>query len=50
VTILNPDIDVAVIRFNSSKNYAVATIGNYTTKGKQWLFMTGFPGKDKSKK
>jgi tetratricopeptide (TPR) repeat protein len=49
VTILNPDIDVAVIRFNSSKNYAVATIGNYTTKGKQWLFMTGFPGKDKSK-
>lgn len=49
VTILNPDIDVAVIRFNSSKNYAVATIGNYTTKGKQWLLMTGFPGKDQSK-
>jgi tetratricopeptide (TPR) repeat protein len=49
VTILNPDIDVAVIRFNSTKNYAVATIGNYTTKGQQWLFMTGFPGKDQSK-
>ena len=49
VTILNPAIDVAVIRFTSNKNYAVATIGNYTTKGKQWLFMTGFPGKDQSK-
>jgi tetratricopeptide (TPR) repeat protein/S1-C subfamily serine protease len=49
VTILNPDIDVAVIRFNSSKNYAVATIGNYTIKDEQWLFMTGFPGKDQSK-
>ena len=49
VTILNPAIDVAVIRFTSSKNYAVATIGNYTTRGKQWLFMTGFPGKDQSK-
>ena len=49
VTILNPAIDVAVIQFNSSKNYAVATIGNYTTKGKQWLLMTGFPAKDQSK-
>jgi tetratricopeptide (TPR) repeat protein/S1-C subfamily serine protease len=49
VTILNPAIDVAVIRFTSSKNYAVATMGNYTTKGRQWLFMTGFPGKDQSK-
>ena len=49
VTILNPAIDVAVIRFTSNKNYAVATIGNYTTRGKQWLFMTGFPGKDQSK-
>jgi tetratricopeptide (TPR) repeat protein/V8-like Glu-specific endopeptidase len=49
VTILNPAYDVAVMRFNSSKNYAVATIGNYTTKGKQWLLMTGFPGKDQSK-
>jgi S1-C subfamily serine protease len=49
VTILNPAIDVAVIRFTSTKNYAVATIGNYTTRGKQWLFMTGFSGKDQSK-
>jgi tetratricopeptide (TPR) repeat protein len=49
VTILNPAIDVAVIRFTSNKNYAVATIGNYTTRGKQWLLMTGFPGKDQSK-
>ena len=49
VTILNPAIDVAIVRFNSSKNYAVATIGNYTIKGEQWLFMTGFPGKDQSK-
>ena len=48
VTILNPAIDVAVIRFNSVKSYAVATIGNYTTKA-QWLFMTGFPGKDQGK-
>jgi tetratricopeptide (TPR) repeat protein len=49
VTILNSAIDVAVIRFNSSKNYAVATIGNYTTKRYQLLFMTGFPAKDQSK-
>ena len=49
VTILNPAIDVAVIRFTSNKNYAVVTIGNYTTKGKQWLFMTGFPGQDQNK-
>ncbi len=49
VTILNPDIDVAVIRFNSAKNYAVATLGNYTTQNRQWLFMTGFPGKEQSK-
>jgi tetratricopeptide (TPR) repeat protein/S1-C subfamily serine protease len=49
VTILNPAIDVAVIRFTSTKNYVVATIGNYTTRGKQWLFMAVFPGKDQSK-
>ena len=46
IIILNPDFDVAVIKFTSDKTYQVAELGDYQLEDKQWLFVSGFPGQD----
>jgi hypothetical protein len=48
VILPHPDIDLALIRFQSNNNYAVATLGDYLPKRNQWLFVTGFSDKNPS--
>jgi tetratricopeptide (TPR) repeat protein len=49
IIILNPDFDVAVIKFSSDKTYQVAELGDYQVEDKKWLFVSGFPGQDSNK-
>jgi tetratricopeptide (TPR) repeat protein/S1-C subfamily serine protease len=49
IIIINPDFDVAVIKFTSDKIYQVAELGDYQLEDKQWLFLSGFPGQDSNK-
>ncbi len=49
IIILNPDFDVAVIKFTSDKTYQVAELGDYQIRN-QWVFVSGFPGQDRNKK
>jgi tetratricopeptide (TPR) repeat protein/S1-C subfamily serine protease len=49
IIILNPDFDVAVIKFTSDKTYQVVELGDYQVEDGQWVFVSGFPGQDSSK-
>ena len=49
IIILNPDFDVAVIKFTSDKIYQVAELGDYQLEDKQLLFISGFPEQDANK-
>lgn len=49
ITILNKDIDIALVTFESDKTYQVAELGNYSLKDAQWVFVSGFPAKNRSK-
>jgi tetratricopeptide (TPR) repeat protein len=42
------EADLAVVQFNSEKNYLVATLANYdaSTYNTQWVFTSGFPGEN----
>jgi tetratricopeptide (TPR) repeat protein/S1-C subfamily serine protease len=46
VTILNKDIDVALVKFTSTQNYRVAELANYRFEKLDWVFVSGFPGRD----
>jgi tetratricopeptide (TPR) repeat protein/S1-C subfamily serine protease len=45
-TILNKDLDLALVKFTSSQNYRIAEIANYQDRNKDWVFVSGFPGQD----
>jgi tetratricopeptide (TPR) repeat protein/S1-C subfamily serine protease len=49
INVVNKDVDVAVVKFKSSQNYRIAEIGKYEFNEQDWVFVSGFPGKDKSK-
>nr|WP_319422727.1 tetratricopeptide repeat-containing serine protease family protein [Pleurocapsa sp. FMAR1] len=38
-------IDLAVVQFQSQQTYSVATLGKYDINDVQWVFVSGFPGK-----
>jgi S1-C subfamily serine protease len=46
VTILNKDLDIALVKFTSTQNYRIAEIANYRYQNKDWVFVSGFPGQD----
>lgn len=48
VILPNPDIDLALIRFQANNNYAFATFGDYLPQGNQWLFVAGFSNQNPS--
>jgi tetratricopeptide (TPR) repeat protein/S1-C subfamily serine protease len=50
INVVNKDLDIGVIKFRSKQNYRVAAIGSYEFKESDWVFVSGFPGADRSKK
>jgi tetratricopeptide (TPR) repeat protein len=48
INVVNKDVDVAVVKFKSQQNYRIATIGKYEFRNPDWVFVSGFPGKDPS--
>ncbi len=46
-TIVAEGVDLAVMKFSSNSNYAVAKLGGYSTKDDDFAFVGGFPGRDK---
>jgi tetratricopeptide (TPR) repeat protein/S1-C subfamily serine protease len=50
VTILNKDLDVALVKFTSSQNYRVAELANYQFRDFDWVFVSGFPGRDPTRR
>jgi tetratricopeptide (TPR) repeat protein/S1-C subfamily serine protease len=50
INVANPDVDVAIVKFKSQQNYRVAEIGKYEFLKSDWVFVSGFPGKDRSKR
>ncbi len=46
VTILNQDLDIALVKFTSTQNYRTAELANYQFKTNDWVFVSGFPGRD----
>jgi tetratricopeptide (TPR) repeat protein len=49
INVVNKDVDVAVVKFKSQQNYRTATIGKSQFNKADWVFVSGFPGKDLSK-
>jgi tetratricopeptide (TPR) repeat protein/S1-C subfamily serine protease len=49
INVVNKALDVAIVKFKSQQNYRIAEIGNYQFKDAEWIFLSGFPGKDPSK-
>jgi tetratricopeptide (TPR) repeat protein len=49
INVVNKDVDVAVFKFKSQRNYRAAEIANYEFNNRDWVFVSGFPGKDPSK-
>jgi tetratricopeptide (TPR) repeat protein/S1-C subfamily serine protease len=45
----NPELDIAIVKFQSQQNYRIANIGNYRFRKLDFIFIAGFPGRDKSK-
>jgi tetratricopeptide (TPR) repeat protein/S1-C subfamily serine protease len=50
INVVNKDLDIGVIKFKSKQNYRVAEIGRSEFKKRDWVFVSGFPGEDRSKK
>jgi tetratricopeptide (TPR) repeat protein/S1-C subfamily serine protease len=46
VTLLNQDLDIALVTFTSAQNYRTAELANYQFKTNDWVFVSGFPGRD----
>jgi tetratricopeptide (TPR) repeat protein len=46
IKILNRDLDLAVVTFTSRQNYRTATLANYPFNNFDWVFVSGFPGRD----
>ncbi len=50
IEILNKDLDIAIVKFTSAQNYRVAEIANYQFTGVDWVFVSGFPGSDRTRR
>jgi tetratricopeptide (TPR) repeat protein len=50
ITILNKDLDIALVKFTSTQNYRTAELANYQFRQKDWVFTPGFPGIDSTKR
>jgi tetratricopeptide (TPR) repeat protein/S1-C subfamily serine protease len=50
INVVNKDLDIGVIKFKSKQNYRVAEIGRSEFKQSDWVFVSGFPGEDRSKR
>jgi tetratricopeptide (TPR) repeat protein/V8-like Glu-specific endopeptidase len=50
VTILNKDLDLALVKFTSTQNYRITEIANYRYQNKDWVFVSGFPGQDPNRR
>jgi tetratricopeptide (TPR) repeat protein/S1-C subfamily serine protease len=50
INVVNKDLDIGVIKFRSKQNYRVAEIGRSEFKQSDWVFVSGFPGEDRSKR
>jgi S1-C subfamily serine protease len=50
INVINPDLDIAVVKFQSKQNYRVADIRKDEFRKQDWVFLSGFPGKDFSKR
>jgi tetratricopeptide (TPR) repeat protein len=50
INVVNKDLDIGVIKFKSKQNYRVAEIGRSEFKQRDWVFVSGFPGEDRSKR
>jgi tetratricopeptide (TPR) repeat protein len=46
ITILNKDIDIALVKFTSKQNYRVAELANYQIFESDFVFVSGFPKND----
>jgi tetratricopeptide (TPR) repeat protein/S1-C subfamily serine protease len=50
IDVANPNLDIAVVKFRSAQNYQVADIAKYEFNENDWVFVSGFPGKDSTKR
>ncbi len=46
ISILNKDLDLALVQFTSTRNYRTAELANYQFTDVDWVFVSGFPGRD----
>jgi S1-C subfamily serine protease/tetratricopeptide (TPR) repeat protein len=46
-TVVAEGVDLAIVKFSSSNNYAVAKLGEYSLNDEELAFVGGFPGRDK---
>jgi tetratricopeptide (TPR) repeat protein/S1-C subfamily serine protease len=49
INVVNKDLDIGVVKFKSKQNYQIANIGRSEFARKDWVFVSGFPGKDRRK-
>jgi tetratricopeptide (TPR) repeat protein/S1-C subfamily serine protease len=49
IHVVNKDLDIAVVKFKSRQNYRIANIRTYEFRQIDWVFVSGFPGKDRGK-
>ncbi len=49
INVVNKDLGVAIVKFKSKQNYRIADISKYEFNKSDWVFVSGFPGKDTSK-
>jgi tetratricopeptide (TPR) repeat protein len=49
INVVNKDLDIGVAKFKSKQNYQIANIGRSEFSHRDWVFVSGFPGKDSRK-
>jgi tetratricopeptide (TPR) repeat protein len=49
LTVVNKGLDIGVVKFKSKQNYQIASIGRSEFTQIDWVFVSGFPGKDRRK-
>jgi tetratricopeptide (TPR) repeat protein/S1-C subfamily serine protease len=49
INVVNKGLDIGVVKFKSKQNYQIATISKSEFNQRDWVFVSGFSGKDTSK-
>ena len=49
MNVVNVDLDIGIVKFKSKQNYQIANIGRSEFERNDWVFVSGFPGKDANK-